>query len=189
MSGPDLKLSARRSQLLVVDAQARLLPALEGMNLLPAAIATLLAAAGALSVPVTVSEQYVKGLGPTVSDVAAALPTGSATFEKISFSCFGEAAWAAHVEAGRIAGRDLLVICGAETHVCVLQTALDALSRGYRVALVADAMASRSGANREIGLRRAERAGADIVSVEMVLFEWLERAGTAQFKALSRLIK
>src|SRR3954471_14563468 len=117
-------LTAARSQLLVVDVQARLMPAIHDGGAVLARIGILLQAAGRLGVPVTVTEQYPKGLGPTLPDIVDALPRGTPVLPKTSFSALGDPAIAERISALGGAGRDQVVICGAEAHVCVLQTAI-----------------------------------------------------------------
>lgn len=173
------------SQLLVVDMQERLTPAVEGIALVESQCRRLLEGALELSVPVLVSEQYPQGLGRTLPSLTALLPTNQ-VYEKVEFSCFANAELRGALSAG--AGKRS-VICGIEAHVCVLQTALEMNAAGHDVVLVADAVGSRQAQNRDLALDRAARAGIEIVSTEMVLFEWLRTAASPAFKTISKLIR
>lgn len=175
----------RHSGLLVVDMQARLVPALAEPEAVAARVGVLLQAAAALEVPTLLTEQYPRGLGHTVNEVAA-LASHAEVLEKLHFSAAREPAFATRVKALE---REMLVVCGAETHVCVLQTCADLLRLGYRVFVVADACGSRRGEDKARGLARLDRLGAQVVTSEMVVFEWLERAGTDTFREVSKLIK
>jgi len=182
-------LDASRSHLFVVDVQQRLFPAiLDGEKLLPR-IGILLRAAERLAVPVTVTEQYPKGLGPTVDGVRDALPGNAVVLEKMTFSAAYDEAIRERVEGLKREGRDQLVICGTEAHVCVLQSALKFRQMGFEVAVVADAVSSRAAESVSAACARLLHAGCHWVTTEMVVFEWLGRAGTDDFRALSALIK
>jgi nicotinamidase-related amidase len=135
--------------------------------------------AGILDVPVVATEQYPKGLGATVPEVG--LPDDVHRIEKTVFS-------AARADGFDLAGRDQVVVCGIEAHVCVMQTALDLLDRGAEVHVVADAVGSRHAQDREVGLHRLDRAGATLTTVEAALLELCERAGTPEFKAVQKVI-
>ncbi len=178
-------IDAEESVLVMVDLQERLMPAIAGKEKLLRNCATLLQAARRLSVPLLASAQYPKGLGQTMESLAAGLAPEEVV-EKITFSCLAAPEFAVRLSSF---GRSQAVICGAEAHVCVLQTGLDLLARDYRVFVVGDATGSRDPANREAALARLSGAGATVVTVEMVLFEWLKRAGTEDFRAFLPLIK
>ena len=178
-------IDAHDSCLLVVDLQERLLPAVAAADGVIANTRTLIAAAARLEVPILVSEQYRRGLGPTVAPVAETLPAG-VVVEKMTFSCLRDAGFA---ERHKALGRGQAVVAGTEAHVCVLQTVDDLLAAGVDVFVVADATSSRTPASHAAALRRLANEGARIVTTEMVVFEWLERAGTPVFKELSALIK
>ncbi|WP_133615117.1 isochorismatase family protein [Dongia mobilis] len=173
------------SQILVVDMQERLAPAIDGIGAVEANCRRLLEGARQFSVPVLVSEQYPAGLGHTLAALQPLIEDGE-VHEKLEFSCFANAALRQALTAG---GRPLTVICGIEAHVCVLQTVLEMRVAGLRVAVVADAVGSRHPDNRALARDRAARAGAEIVSTEMVLFEWLRSAADPAFKSVSRLIR
>lgn len=173
------------SALFVVDEQSHLAPAMFSRDQAVANTAILLKAAARLGVPVLASEQYPKGLGTTVPQIAALLPPGS-TAEKIHFSCAADPGITARVEA---LGRRQVVVAGMEAHVCVLQTALDLKERGYDVHVVADATSSRRPESHALAMDRLRLAGIPVVNTEMVVFEWLGQAGTAEFKELLALIK
>jgi nicotinamidase-related amidase len=180
MTAPGL-MRADASMLLVVDLQARLVPAIhEGAGVVDR-IVWLVRLAQALDVPVAATEQYPQGLGPTVPALAAHLPRGSIG-EKVHFSCAAAGCLAALPGAER----PQVVIAGIEAHVCVLQTALGLAAAGREVFVVADGVGSREPANRALALERMARRGVGIVSREMVGFEWLERAGTERFRTISR---
>ncbi|MGY6569413.1 MAG: isochorismatase family protein, partial [Salinarimonas sp.] len=149
----------------------------------------LIRAASALDIPVEVTEQYPRGLGPTIAPVREFLPTTAFIHEKITFSAQRDAAFAARFANLMKTGRDQIVVVGAEAHVCVLQTALDLHEAGFSVFYVADAVGSRAPESRELAIARARQAGCVVVNSEMVVFEWMERAGTDTFRALSQLIK
>lgn len=170
---------------LVVDVQERLAPAIDRGAEIVARCRLLALAARRLGVPLLASEQYPKGLGPTLEALRACL--GDAPrLAKTSFSCADEPSIVAAVAA---TGRRTLVLCGMEAHVCVLQTALGFRARGLEVAVVADATGSRRPESRRLALERARAAGCAVVDVEMAVFEWLGRAGTEEFRALAPLLK
>ena len=181
-------LDRTRAQLLVVDVQERLLPAMHEGEAMVDRCAVLMQAAHRLSIPVLVSEQYRKGLGATVARLDNV--KGDATvLEKMHFSCAADPAMAAHVEGLARSGRTQLVICGIEAHVCVLQSALGFVGSGLEVFVVADAITSRKAEGVEIARARMGAAGVAVVTTEMAVFEWLRVAGTVEFKDLSKLIK
>jgi nicotinamidase-related amidase len=175
------KLDARRAALVVIDVQEAFRKAVPGFEGVARAAGTLVRGAEAVDVPVLVTEQYPKGLGRTVPEVAEHLPAGLEPIEKVVFS-------APEAEGFDLAGRDQALVCGIETHVCVNQTTLDLLDRGVEVHVARDAVGARFAENNEIGLEKVERAGAVITSVETALFELVGRAGTDQFKEIQRLV-
>lgn len=178
-------ISRDKSCLLVVDVQARLAPAMDAERAVVHNTALLLKAARRLDVPVLVSEQYRRGLGPTIDAVAEFVPEGSVV-EKMHFSCMNDAGFA---QRFRRTGRPMAVVAGIEAHVCVLQTVEQLLDSGAAVFVVADATSSRTAANHAAALERMRHAGAHVATTEMVVFEWLEKAGTPEFKELSALVK
>jgi nicotinamidase-related amidase len=175
------RLEADRTALIVIDVQEGFRKAIPDFERVAAATATLIGGAEAIGVPIVISEQYPKGLGKTVPEVADHLPEGTQPLQKLIFS-------AAEAEGFDLGGRDQALICGVETHVCVNQTALDLLASGIEVQIAEDAVGSRSEENKQVGLHKMERAGGVMTSVETALFELLGRAGTDEFKRVQKLI-
>ena len=179
---PEL-MRAGDTALLVVDVQTRLLAIQPSAARVLWNCRRLVDGALVLGVPVGATVQNPGKLGGLVEELAKRLPTPAA---KLAFSCgeCGEllAPW-------RAAGVDRVLLCGIETHVCVAQTAHDLLAAGFRVYVAADAVGARHAIDHETALRRMETAGATIVTTEAALFEWCERAGTDQFRAISALAK
>ena len=179
------KLRRTAAGVVVIDIQERLLPAMaEGERVVQNSV-KLIQGAGVLGWRVFATEQYRKGLGPTVPQIASIIP-GFTPMEKLAFSACGAEGF---VPALRAAGVSDVLLCGIEAHVCVCQTCLDLLDEGFRVFVAADAISSRTAENRNLGRERMQAAGAAIVSVEMALLEGLGAAGTDDFKRMLPIIK
>lgn len=171
------------SALVVIDVQERLLPAIAGGRRVLWNITRLVRGAKLLGIPVVGTEQYPKGLGPTVPELASLLPPLPT---KLMFSC---RECFQVLEPLRVEGRHKLVVAGIEAHVCVLQSVLDLLAEGWRVYIPVDAVGSRFAVDYEMALRRMESAGAVLTTTEAILFEWCELAGTPEFKEISLLVR
>jgi nicotinamidase-related amidase len=178
-------LDAARSALLVVDLQERLAPAIDGIDDVIANAARLIRAARRLEVPIVCSEQYPKGLGHTVPPIAELLPEG-VIVDKVEFSA---AANPAVTERLAATGRPEVLVCGIEAHVCVLQTALQLAEAGVPATVVRDACGSRRPESVAAAWHRLDRNGVELVTTEMVVFEWARRADSPEFRELSKLIK
>jgi nicotinamidase-related amidase len=176
-------LQPERTALIVIDIQEKLLPPIWERERLVRNSQLLLRLASVLPLPVTATTQYVRGLGPTVPEIASLLPPETVAYDKLQFSCFGSEQFCDALRA--LPGdRDSLLLCGMEAHICVLQTALEGLRRGYLVHVVADAVSSRSEQNWRLGLDRMRDAGAVISSTEMAIYELLRASGSLAFKAM-----
>jgi nicotinamidase-related amidase len=170
-----------RTALVVVDVQEGFRPVIDGFDGVVAQTAVLVQGARALGLPVIVTEQYPKGLGPTVPELDEHLHG----VERHPKTCFA----APDAEGFDLAGRDQALVCGIEAHICVHQSAAALAGRGVEVHVAADATSSRTPANREVGLERMRESGTTVTSVETALFELLGAAGSDEFKTIQRLIK
>jgi nicotinamidase-related amidase len=180
------RLEKPRAALLVIDMQERFRDLIDGMPAVVAGCSRLARFCDRLGIPVVVTEQYPAGLGRTLPELAAVLPKGTAPLEKTTFSCGGDEGFRRAVAGLR---REQWVLCGIETHVCVYQTAVDLVRDGRQVALAADATSSRRPRDRDLALARMRDLGVQVMSVEMVLFEILRQAGTADFRAVAGILK
>jgi nicotinamidase-related amidase len=169
-----------RAALVVIDVQEAFRPAVREFDAVVENVARLIQGAQALGVPVAITEQYPKGLGHTVPEVADHLE-GT---EPLAKTCFS----ASRADGFDVEGRDQVLLCGIESHVCVSQTAHDLLDKGVEVHVARDAVTSRTDDNRELGLHKMETAGAIVTSVETALFELLGKAGTDEFKQVQKLV-
>jgi nicotinamidase-related amidase len=172
------------SALVVIDMQERLVPAMQAPARTIRNARTLILAANEVGIPVLLTEQYPKGLGPTVPEIAALVETPP--LPKMHFACMADAGFDA---AFRATGRRQAVLAGMEAHICVVQTAASLIEAGYEVFVVSDATASRTLESERACLHRLSASGVGIVTTEMVVFEWLGMAGTPAFKALLPLIR
>ena len=183
------RLSPTRAALLVIDIQERL-TAVMPEEVAPQVVRNvklLVDAANRLGLPIVVSQQYPKGLGPTVAELEAVLPATAHRYEKLEFSAACTSSFA-ELRKGALASRDQWIVTGMETHVCVYQSVRD-LVRESTVHVVADGVCSRTKQNWRAGLDLMDRLGAIKTTTEVCVFDLLERAGTDHFKALSKAIK
>lgn len=179
-------LRPERTALVVVDLQEKLLPAIEGSERVVKNSLLLMRLAEVLDLPVVLTSQYKKGLGEILPEVRAAAP-GSEPLDKVAFGCFGDPAFLERLRS--LQGRDQLLVTGIEGHICVCQTVLGALEKGYDVHVAADAVGSRTEENYRLGLARMERAGALLSSAEMATYELLGRSDGQAFKKMLPHIK
>jgi nicotinamidase-related amidase len=180
------KLDADKAVLVVIDIQERLVPAMppKVYTRLRGTVAMLVEAAKLLGVPVVTTEQYPKGIGHTVAELAESC--SDKVVEKVSFGCCSEPNFIAAIKE---TGRSQVIVTGMEAHVCVYQTVLGLLEEGYHVHLVRDAICSRNKIDFLAGVANAAQAGAVATTAETVLFQMLKQSTHDQFKAISRLVK
>jgi nicotinamidase-related amidase len=185
MNMPQIQRLVRETTALaVIDIQEKLVPAMfEHARLLDSAL-RLIKGAAALHLPILVTEQYPKGLGPTVPEIMAALP-GIRAMEKMAFSAVSAAGYLRSLRAKNVQN---VILCGIESHVCVMQTGLDLLANGINVFVAQDATSSRTPENWHLGADRLRRAGATIASGEMALFEMLGTADAPEFRKLLEIL-
>jgi nicotinamidase-related amidase len=179
---PEL-MSAADTALLVVDVQEKLIPAIRDHQRVVWNIRRLIDGAGVLGVQVLATEQYPKGLGGTVGELATLL--GDVP-EKLSFSCCGCEETARQLES---TGVHRVLVVGIESHVCVQQTVFDLMAAGYHVYVAVDAVGSRAAIDHETAIRRIDSGGATVTTTEAALFEWCREAGTPEFKQISALVR
>ena len=181
---PD-RLEPKRSALVVIDIQERFKDLIHRMDLVLSGTTRLIKFCQQLDIPLLVTEHYPRGLGETVSELRL-LCDDFEPLEKIHFSCCGDDGFQRKLASLR---RDQIILCGIETHVCVYQTACDLLRAGKQVAVAVDAVSSCRAEDRAIGLERMAAVGTQNMSVQMLMFEWLHRAGTEEFKTVAPLLK
>ena len=170
----------------LIDVQERLARAMPELGPHRDPMIRFLQAAALLKLDLMVTEQYPQGLGPTIPELTAVLPAGTPVFAKTTFSCWGCAEFATAVE--RFKPRHLILL-GVETHVCVQQTAIEGLRRGYNVILPQDAVCSRKLVDREAALNLMRQAGVVVTSVEAIVFNLLRHSGHPQFREITKLFK
>jgi nicotinamidase-related amidase len=181
----DWRLTPQNCALVVIDAQDKLMAAMSSRANTLVAAEKMIRAARLLQVPTIVTLQYSKVLGPLCAELSEATD-GVTPMEKMSFSCCGSEDFTRAIKELR---RPRVLICGIETHICVLQTAIDLMNSGHSAYVVADAVGSRRDTDHTIALERLRDCGAVITTVESAIFEMLREAGTAQFKQILPLLK
>ena len=183
-----MRITEERSLLVVVDVQERLLPVMTEPEHLTERIVRLIKGIGMLGLPMIMTEQYPRGLGHTVEPVAEAYggAGGERIVEKMAFSCCDESSFTEAIDGE---GRKNIILAGIESHVCMLQTTMDLLARGFQPVIPADTTSSRFQQDRDVALRRIEREGGIVTTSESLLFELTRVTGTPRFKEISRLVK
>jgi nicotinamidase-related amidase len=180
-----MRILKEKAAAVVVDIQERLLPHIHEGDIILSNCLKLIQGLKILSVPVIVTQQYTRGLGPTVTSIVQMFPEFS-YIEKKSFSCLEEPAFKDEIT---LLGKTEIILCGIEAHVCVLQTCLDLLEAGSRPVIVEDCISSRKLNDKQIAIERMRQEGARITTMESILFELTRLAGTETFKSISGVVK
>lgn len=180
-----MRINAEDTVAIVVDFQEKLVQAMEDNDSVISKAEVLIKGLNEIGVPCIVSQQYTKGLGPTVPPIAQALGNFN-PIEKTEFSCYQNAELKSAIEG---CGKKTALICGVEAHICVLQTIIDMKAAGYNVVMVQDCVASRSNKDKDIAVKRASQEGAFITTCEAVLFELIKGSSSPHFKTISKLVK
>jgi nicotinamidase-related amidase len=181
-----IKLSRESAALAVIDMQEAFRPVMPDFGEVASRIATAVEGARLLEVPVILTEQYPKGLRHTAEEIIARLPAEMKAIEKSCFSSCGSDDFLSQLIGNN---KKQVLVCGIEAHICVLQTSLDLLERGFEVFLLVDCITSRNAENKQVALARLAQAGAILSTLEMSLFEMMGSADSPQFKAIQNLIK
>lgn len=179
-----MRILAENTQCLVIDYQEKIVPAMANKEELLKNSVKLLRGLKILEIPMLITGQYTKGLGLNVPEIFEAVQT-DAYIDKMTFSSYEEP----EVQKALCKERNVVLICGIEAHVCVLQTAIDLKEAGYQPVLVTDCISSRKESDMEIALLRAKQEGILLTTSEAILFELTRRAGTDVFKQISKLVK
>ncbi len=180
-----MRILKERTAAIIIDVQERLFPFIHENEQLTKNLSILIQGLKALGIQIFVTEQYVKGLGPTIEPVALLLHQ-QARVEKMAFSCCDEPRV---LEGIAVSGKENIIVAGIESHVCVLQTVLDLKRNGYHPVVVEDCVSSRNPNDKRIAIERMRQEGAIITTYESLLFELLRYSGTEQFRAISKLVK
>ena len=180
-----MRILKERSAALIIDIQERLYPFIFDNEKLTKNVTKLIEGLKIIGIPIFITEQYVKGLGPTIGPVTAILENHP-RIEKMSFSCCDEPQV---MEGIAFSGKENIIIAGIESHVCVLQTVTDLVQNGYHPVVVEDCISSRNENDKHMAIHRMRQEGATITTCESILFELLRSSGTEQFKGVSRLVK
>ncbi len=181
-----IKLSRESAALVVIDMQEAFRPVMSDFGEVAVRIATAVEGARLLEVPVIVTEQYPKGLKHTAEEIVARLP---AELEAIEKSCFSSCGADDFLSRLTRSNKKQVLVCGIEAHICVLQTSLDLLERGFEVFLLVDCITSRKAESKQVALARLAQAGAILSTLEMSLFEMMGSADSPQFKPIQNLIR
>jgi len=181
-----MRIRAEETAALVIDFQERLVPVIDNANGYLHNSETLLKGLKTLGIPMIITQQYTKGIGMTVPSIAAAIGEEFSYYDKLSFSCVDDI----NIDQKLVElGKKNIIVCGIEAHVCVLQTVIDLIEKGYHVILVENCISSRKENDCKAAVQRAITEGATIATFESILFELTRKAGTDVFKAISKLIK
>lgn len=180
-----MRIKRKNSIAVIIDMQEKIFPVISENSILEDKLRRFIQGLKVLGVDIIVTEQYSKGLGSTIKSIQDVLVDYS-PLEKMSFSCCGIDTFEKRLKES---GKNTVLITGIETHVCVLQTVLDLLDKGYIVVVIEDCVSSRNLNDKRVAIERMRDEGAIITVYESILFEMLELSGTEEFKTISRIVK